>query len=96
MIFLLRYLRTYYSIGKTAVSPYRQEACPVCAGTRRFPAALLYVTEIAFVLELKPAFVLWRCVTKKITHQCQSKTLSSPDFESTYTNRASLEALAVC
>ena len=24
------------------------------------------------------------------THQCQSKTLSSPDFESTYTNKASL------
>ena len=28
--------------------------------------------------------------------QCQSKTLSSPDFESTYTNKASLGALAVC
>ena len=30
------------------------------------------------------------------THQCQSKTLSPPDFESTYTNKASLGALAVC
>ena len=28
--------------------------------------------------------------------RCQSKTLSSPDFESTYTNKASLEAFAVC
>ena len=28
--------------------------------------------------------------------QCQSKTLSSPDFESTYTNKASFEAFAVC
>ena len=27
---------------------------------------------------------------------CQSKTLSYPDFESTYTNKASLEAFAVC
>ena len=27
---------------------------------------------------------------------CQSKTLSPPDFESTYTNKASLEAFAVC
>ena len=26
----------------------------------------------------------------EITHQCQSKTLSPPDFESTYTNKASL------
>ena len=32
----------------------------------------------------------------KVTHQCQSKTLSSPDFESTYTNKAPLEAFAVC
>ena len=31
----------------------------------------------------------------EVTHRCQSKTLSSPDFESTYTNKASLEALAV-
>ena len=31
-----------------------------------------------------------------VTHQCQSKTLSFPDFESTYTNKASLEAFAVC
>ena len=27
---------------------------------------------------------------------CQSKTLSPPDFESTYTNKTSFEALAVC
>ena len=32
----------------------------------------------------------------KVPHRCQSKTLSPPDFESTYTNKASLEALAVC
>ena len=32
----------------------------------------------------------------EVTHLCQSKTLSSPDFESTYTNKASSEALAVC
>ena len=32
----------------------------------------------------------------KATRRCQSKTLSSPDFESTYTNKASLEAFAVC
>ena len=32
----------------------------------------------------------------QVTHQCQSKTLSSPDFESTYTNKAPLRALAVC
>ena len=31
-----------------------------------------------------------------MTHRCQSKTLSSPDFESTYTNKASLEAFTVC
>ena len=30
------------------------------------------------------------------THRCQSKTLSHPDFESTYTNKASLGAFAVC
>ena len=29
-------------------------------------------------------------------HRCQSKTLSLPDLESTYTNMVSLEALAVC
>ena len=27
---------------------------------------------------------------------CQSKTLSSPDFESTYTNKVPFGALAVC
>ena len=26
----------------------------------------------------------------KVTHQCQSKTLSPPDFESTYTNKVCL------
>ena len=31
-----------------------------------------------------------------MTYQCQSKTLSPPDFESTYTNKVSLETLAVC
>ena len=31
----------------------------------------------------------------KMTHRCQSKTLSPPDFESTYTNKASLEACGV-
>ena len=31
-----------------------------------------------------------------MTHRCQSKTLSPPDFESTYTNKASFEAFAVC
>ena len=30
------------------------------------------------------------------THLCQSKTLSFPDFESTYTNKASFGAFAVC
>ena len=30
-----------------------------------------------------------------MTHRCQSKTLSSPDFESTYTNMASFEACGV-
>ena len=28
--------------------------------------------------------------------RCQSKTLSHPDFESTYTNKASFGAFAVC
>ena len=37
----------------------------------------------------------WVCYNNS-THRCQSKTLSHPDFESTYTNKASLEALAVC
>ena len=31
----------------------------------------------------------------KVTRRCQSKTLSFPDYESTYTNKASLEAFAV-
>ena len=38
-------------------------------------------------------------VIKRASHVsfgCQSKTLSSPDFESTYTNKASLKAFAVC
>ena len=38
---------------------------------------------------------LWRVLSLGNT-RCQSKTLSSPDFESTYTNKASLEAFAVC
>ena len=31
-----------------------------------------------------------RCAIIKVAHQCQSKTLSPPDFESTYTNKARL------
>ena len=32
----------------------------------------------------------------EMTQRCQSKTLSLPDFESTYTNKASFGAFAVC
>lgn len=32
----------------------------------------------------------------KVAYQCQSKTLSSQDFESTYTNKVPFGALAVC
>ena len=41
------------------------------------------------------SMVLWSVLPLSNT-RCQSKTLSSPDFESTYTNKASLEAFAVC
>ena len=36
------------------------------------------------------------CYNQVIAHQCQSKTLSTPAPEATYTNKASLEAFAVC
>ena len=36
----------------------------------------------------------WLCYHNS-THRCQSKTLSFQDFESTYTNKASFEALTV-
>ena len=39
--------------------------------------------------------MLWSVLSLGST-SCQSKTLSSPDFESTYTNKASFGALAVC
>ena len=38
---------------------------------------------------------LWRVLSLGNT-RCKNKTMSSPDLESTYTNRASFEALAVC
>ena len=44
---------------------------------------------------MKPFGELETCY-HEVTHQCQSKTLSPPDFESTYTNKASFKALAVC
>ena len=52
-------------------------------------------TQKEFYYETKRSDALEVCC-HQVTHQCQSKTLSSPDFESTYTNKASLEVLAVC
>ena len=58
---------------------------------------LLPAAEPAGIPPIKEK-LLWSfgCAIIKVAHQCQSKTLSPPDFESTYTNKASLEAFAAC